>query len=290
MPSSRRFPTRSCENPTRSEETRSPSSRWQCDPAITPSRNDSKPREKIQVTTATASDGDTTQNQRLISVVIPVYNEQATIESVLHRVLALPLSLEVIVVDDGSTDGTRASIATFADDSRVHVISKSQNEGKGAALQTGFDHAAGEIIIVQDADLEYDPQDIPRLVQPIIDGTADVVFGSRFLAREPQGSSNVHRFGNAVLTAASNLTTGLGLTDMETCYKAFRRGILQNIRIKQQRFGCEPEITAKVARRRPRLMEMPISYHGRTYEDGKKIGMRDAFNALYCVARYALMD
>ena len=227
-----------------------------------------------------------------VSVVMPVYNEQATIRQILARVLAQPLPLELIVVDDFSTDGTRDVLRRLeqqnVDDLRI--IFKTRNEGKGAALRTGFQHATGDVVLVQDADLEYDPRDILRLLAPIVEGDADVVYGSRFLSERPCGSSPVHRLGNGLLTMASNLMTGLRLTDMETCYKAFRRNVLRGLTIKQNRFGFEPEITAKIARRRQRVCEVPIRYHARDWEEGKKIGLADALNALYCIARYSWAD
>jgi glycosyltransferase involved in cell wall biosynthesis len=172
----------------------------------------------------------------------------------------------------------------------VHVIFKPQNEGKGAALRTGFRRVTGDVVVIQDADLEYDPRDILPLVRPIVCGQADVVYGSRFLGEEPQDRSWVHRLGNRLLTAASNWTTGMALTDMETCYKAFRREVLQSFEIRQPRFGFEPEVTAKIARRKFRVMEAPIRYAARGYAEGKKIGVMDLFSALYCIVRYGMRD
>ncbi len=225
-----------------------------------------------------------------LSVVIPVYNEEATLHTIFARVNALPLPTEIILVDDFSTDRTRELLAQLEDKSNVRVIYKPQNEGKGAALRTGFEQATGEIVIVQDADLEYDPRDIPPLLKPILDGNADVVYGSRFLGEEPQDPSLVHRFGNGLLTQSSNFFTRLRLTDMETCYKAFRRNVLRSFEIKQNRFGVEPEMTAKIARRGFRIEEVPISYNARSYEEGKKIGIKDLINAFYCIVRYGLAD
>ncbi len=226
-----------------------------------------------------------------LSVIIPVYNEQATIYKILDRVNSLPLPKEIIVVDDRSTDGTRRMLNRLeacSDDLRI--IYKPQNEGKGAALRTGFEQATGDIVVVQDADLEYDPRDIPPLLKPIIDDEADIVYGSRFLGDEPQDPSWIHRLGNGTLTAASNLFTRLRLTDMETCYKAFRRDVIQSVEIKQNRFGFEPEVTAKLARRKHRFVERPITYDARGYDEGKKIGVKDLFNALYCIVRYGVAD
>jgi len=221
-----------------------------------------------------------------LSVVIPVYNEQATIYQVLGRVSALPFNKEIILVDDCSTDNTRQMLQDVEHVNGLRVIYQEVNQGKGAALRTGFAAATGDVIIVQDADLEYDPADIPAVVEPLINREADVVYGSRFLGDEHRDKSWIHRLGNGVLTQASNLTTGLSLTDMETCYKAFRRDVLQGIQIEQNRFGFEPEITAKLASRQARFVEVPISYQARTYQEGKKIGVKDLFNAFFCIGKY----
>jgi glycosyltransferase involved in cell wall biosynthesis len=205
-------------------------------------------------------------------------------------VAAVPLPKEIIVVDDASIDGTRQALAQIDHIPDLHIISKPHNEGKGAALRTAFRRASGDVIVVQDADLEYDPRDIVPLVRPIVEGTADVVYGSRFGAGGQPGSSRLHRAGNRLLTWASNLTTGLAITDMETCYKAFRREVLRDFEIRQNRFGFEPEVTAKIARRKHRVAEVPISYAARSYAEGKKIGVADLLNALYCIARYAVCD
>ena len=226
----------------------------------------------------------------LLSVVIPVYNELNTIGRILTRVAALPLNLELVIVDDFSTDGTREVLEKLIGMRNVTVILKEKNEGKGAALRTGFEHVSGDIVVVQDADLEYDPRDIPRLIQPLLRDEADVVYGSRFIGEEQQDESWVHRAGNAFLTGASNLFSGLKLTDMETCYKAFNRSVIQEVQIEQDRFGIEPEITAKLARRGNRFVEVPISYDSRGYEDGKKIGVKDLINAVYCIGRYGVSD
>jgi len=226
----------------------------------------------------------------LLSVVIPVYNELNTIGRILTRVAALPLNLELVIIDDFSTDGTREVLQKLEGLPNVKVILKEKNAGKGAALRTGFEHATGDFIVVQDADLEYNPADIPQLIQPLLKGDADIVYGSRFIGEEQQDESWVHRAGNAVLTQASNLFSGLNLTDMETCYKAFNSEVLKDIKIQQNRFGIEPEITAKLARRGYTFVEVPISYDSRGYDEGKKIGIKDLINAIYCIGRYGLSD
>jgi glycosyltransferase involved in cell wall biosynthesis len=225
-----------------------------------------------------------------LSVVIPVFNEAGTIGQVVERVAALPVEKEIVIVDDASTDGTREVLWRFDAADNVHVIFKPQNEGKGAALRTGFRRVTGDVVVVQDADLEYDPRDILPLVMPIVSGEADVVYGSRFLGEEPQDKSLVHRMVNRLLTAASNWTTGLTVTDMETCYKAFRREVLQSFEIRQPRFGFEPEVTAKIARRKYRVSEVPVRYAARGYAEGKKIGVRDLFSAVWCIVRYGIRD
>jgi glycosyltransferase involved in cell wall biosynthesis len=225
----------------------------------------------------------------LLSVVIPCFNEAATILDLLERVRSAPVaSKQIIVVDDGSTDGTRELLQGLrADD--LTVLLHERNRGKGAALATGFAAARGEICIVQDADLEYDPAEYPLVIGPIVQGKADVVFGSRFQGAAPHRVVYFwHRLGNGFLTLLSNMFTDLNLTDMETCYKAFRTEIIQAIRIREQRFGFEPEITAKLARRRFRIYEVGISYYGRTYDEGKKIGWRDGVRAIWCILKYNL--
>ena len=225
----------------------------------------------------------------MLSVVIPCFNEAATILDLLERVRSAPVaSKQIIVVDDGSTDGTRALLQGLrADD--LTVLLHERNRGKGAALATGFAAARGEICIVQDADLEYDPAEYPLVIGPIVQGKADVVFGSRFQGAAPHRVVYFwHRLGNGFLTLLSNMFTDLNLTDMETCYKAFRTEIIQAIRIREQRFGFEPEITAKLARRRCRIYEVGISYYGRTYDEGKKIGWRDGVRAIWCILKYNL--
>ncbi len=225
-----------------------------------------------------------------VSVVIPVYNEKTTIFDVIARVKALPFETEIIVVDDCSTDGTRGWLETVRGAPGLKLILKDQNEGKGAALRSGFEAATGQIVVVQDADLEYDPSDIETVIRPIITGEADVSYGSRYFYRRSNDRSFLHRLANHALTAASNLFTGLRLTDMETCHKAFRTSVIRNLPLKQNRFGFEPEVTAKLARRKYRVTETPSSYKPRGYAEGKKIGILDAFNALYCIARYGLAD
>jgi glycosyltransferase involved in cell wall biosynthesis len=232
-------------------------------------------------------DFDLPRNFKL-SIVIPVYNEERTIQQVLARVAALPVTKEIVIVDDASTDGTRHILSQFECAGDVHVIFKPQNEGKGAALRTAFRRVTGDVIIVQDADLEYDPRDILPVIKPIVCGEADVVYGSRFLDNAHQDRSLVHRAGNRLLTGLSNLLTGLAITDMETCYKAFRRDVLRSFEIQQNRFGFEPEVTAKIARRKFRVQEVPIRYAARGYAEGKKIGIKDLFNALYCIVRYGV--
>ena len=226
----------------------------------------------------------------LLSIVIPVYNEQATIARVIGRVAALPLNTEIIIVDDCSTDATREVLEKLGNLKNVKVILKEKNAGKGAALRTGFECCTGDYVVVQDADLEYDPRDIPPLIQPLIRGEADIVYGSRFIGEELQDESWIHRAGNAVLTGASNLFSGLKLTDMETCYKAFTSTAIKAIEIEQERFGIEPELTAKLARQGFRFVEVPIRYESRGYDEGKKIGVRDLFNAFYCIGRYGISD
>ncbi len=225
-----------------------------------------------------------------LSVIIPVFNEESTIAEIIGRVSLLPVAKEIILVDDFSTDGTRGFLRRIEQIPDIKIVFKSKNEGKGAALRTGFEQATGDIVIVQDADLEYDPRDIPPLLKPILEGNADVVYGSRFLGDRPQDPSMIHRWGNGLLTGASNWFTGLALTDMETCYKAFRREAIQSVGIAQNRFGFEPEVTAKLARRGYHIEEVPITYKARGYEEGKKIGVKDLFNALYCIVRYGLAD
>jgi glycosyltransferase involved in cell wall biosynthesis len=228
-----------------------------------------------------------------LSVVIPVYNERKWLHEVIRRVRAVPVPKEIIIVDDCSTDGTRELLREMEADADLRILYQPVNRGKGAALRTGMSHAAGDVVLIQDADLEYDPSEYPRLLQPILDGRADVVFGSRFIGEAHRVLYFWHSIANRVLTMLSNMFTNLNLTDMETCYKVFRREVVQSMTLKSDRFGIEPELTAKVARRRThcwRVFEVPISYSGRTYEEGKKIGLKDVFTALYCIVRYWLAD
>jgi glycosyltransferase involved in cell wall biosynthesis len=226
----------------------------------------------------------------MVTVVIPCFNEKATILALVERVMAAAFDKEIIVVDDGSTDGTREVLARdVAPLAGVRVLLQDRNQGKGAALRRGFAEAKGDVVIVQDADLEYDPAQIPVVVAPIADGHADVVYGSRFLGGPHRVLYFWHYAGNSLLTLLSNMVSDLNLTDMETCYKAFRREVIQSLKLEEDRFGFEPEVTIKLARQKGiRVYEVPISYHGRTYADGKKIGVKDGMRALYCLAKYAL--
>ncbi len=238
----------------------------------------------------------------MLSVVIPAYNEKGSIHEILRRVRAVPIRKEIVVVNDCSADGTREILRELEQrDGDLKVVFHERNQGKGAALRTGFRHATGQIIIVQDADLEYDPAQYTQLIQPIIEDQADVVFGSRFIGETHRVLYFWHSLANKFLTLLSNTFTNLNLTDMEVCYKVFRREVIQGIQLKSDRFGFEPEVTAKVARftfpardgqpeRSCRIYEIPVSYHGRTYREGKKIGIKDGFQALYCIIRYAIAD
>jgi glycosyltransferase involved in cell wall biosynthesis len=222
-----------------------------------------------------------------VSIVIPVYNERGTIEELLKRVQAAALDKEIVVVDDGSTDGTRELLAGIQSPD-LRVILQPENRGKGAALRRGFAEARGAVVIVQDADLEYDPGDYPALLDPIDRGVADVVFGSRFMGGPHRVLLFWHSVGNSVLTTLSNMLTNLNLTDVWTCYKVFRAEVLQSLTLREDRFGFEAEVTAKVARGPWRIYEVPISYHGRTYAEGKKITWKDGVRGVWCTLRYGL--
>jgi len=224
-----------------------------------------------------------------LSAVVPCYNEAGTIKEILSRVLESPYVAEVIVVDDGSRDSTMM-IAESVDDSRLRLFRQTRNQGKGAALRRGFAEATADFVVVQDADLEYDPAEYGGLLEPLLDGKADVVFGSRFLSDRPHRVLYFwHSVGNRLLTTASNAFTNLNLTDMETCYKVFRREVIQSLELREDRFGFEPEITAKVAKGKWRIYEVGISYSGRTYAEGKKIGWRDGVHAGRCIIRYSYL-
>ena len=229
-----------------------------------------------------------------LSIVIPVYNEAATISKIVDLVRSVDVGLEkeILLVDDCSRDGTRDVLEKLGQaGADLKVLFHAVNQGKGAALRTGFGAATGDVVLIQDADLEYDPKEYPRLLQPILEGHADVVYGSRFLGG---GAHRVvfywHYLGNRLLTTLSNMTTNLNLTDMEVCYKVFKREVIQSIPLKENRFGFEVEITAKIARRKLKIYEVPISYYGRDYSEGKKIGWKDGFSALRCIVKYAFAD
>src|SRR4051794_21576598 len=237
-----------------------------------------------------------------LSVVIPVYNERNTLAEIVRQVRAVPINKQIILVDDCSTDGTRELLRQWeATETDLTVQYHATNQGKGAALRTGFALARGQVVIVQDADLEYDPAQYLQLIQPIIEGKADVVYGSRFIGDKHRVLYFWHSMANKGLTLLSNMFTNLNLTDMEVCYKVFRREVIQGVNLKSDRFGFEPEVTAKIARfqvppidgrpaRKCRIYEIPVSYNGRDYSEGKKIGIKDGFQALYCIVRYAFAD
>jgi glycosyltransferase involved in cell wall biosynthesis len=227
------------------------------------------------------------------SVVMPVYNEKDYIDEIIRRTLAAPVEKELIIVDDYSTDGTRArleEIARASADGRIRVLFHDKNRGKGAALRTGFAAATGDVVIVQDADLEYDPSEYPKLMAPILEGKADVVYGSRFVGGESHRVLYFwHSVANKVLTLLSNMFTDLNLTDMETCYKVFRREIIQAVKLTEDRFGFEPEVTARIAALKCRVYEVGVSYSGRTYEEGKKVGWKDGVRTLWCILKHNLL-
>ncbi|MGA2417055.1 MAG: glycosyltransferase family 2 protein [Candidatus Sulfotelmatobacter sp.] len=225
-----------------------------------------------------------------LSVIIPVYNERATLREVVERVLAQPIDIELLCVDDGSKDGSTQILAELAGEkTQLRFFQQPRNMGKGAALRRGIQEARGDFVVIQDADLEYDPADYALLLEPLLQGKADVVYGSRFLGAAPHRVLYFwHSVGNKVLTLLSNSLTNINLSDMETCYKAFRREIIQSIPIEEDRFGFEPEITVKLAKRRLRIYEVGISYWGRTYEEGKKIGWRDGMRAIWCLLKYSI--
>ncbi|CEK13680.1 glycosyl transferase [Chthonomonas calidirosea] len=228
-----------------------------------------------------------------LSVLIPVYNEQQTILEILRRVRSVNIPKEIIIVDDGSTDGTRELLRTHVEGQfdDVAVIYHERNRGKGAAIRTAIAHATGDYVIIQDADLEYDPREYPSLLEPLLDGRADVVFGSRFLGGGPHRVLYFwHRVGNGFLTLLSNMLTNLNLTDMEACYKVFKREIIQSLPLRCNRFDFEPEVTAKVAKRRYRIYEVPISYSGRDYTEGKKVSWKDGLIAIWTIIKYRLTD
>jgi glycosyltransferase involved in cell wall biosynthesis len=265
---------------------------------LVPSTSDTSYLERIEETLSTAEktlsaaealDIQPTYEKRTalaVSVVIPVYNERETVAEIVERVREVGVHSEIIIVDDYSLDGTRNVLLELAKQPDVKVLFHGYNRGKGAALRTAFAEAKGDVVLIQDADLEYNPRDYSLLLRPLQLGMANVVYGSRFLAEATQDPSRLHRFGNWLLTKCSNLLTGQRLTDMETCYKVFRRELLEKIDLEQDRFGFEPEFTAKLSRLGERIVEVPVRYDSRGYDEGKKIGIRDAINALWCIVKY----
>jgi len=227
-----------------------------------------------------------------LSVVMPIYNERNTLPRIVSGVLGVPLDIELLCVDDGSKDGSREILAKLEREHRqVRVLLQSRNMGKGAALRRGIQEASGDFVLIQDADLEYDPREYSELLGPLLEDKADVVYGSRFMGSGPHRVLYYwHSVGNWVLTTMSNMLTNLNLTDMETCYKVFRREVIQSIPLEEDRFGFEPEVTVKVAKRNLRVYEVGISYSGRTYEEGKKIGWKDGFRALWCLLKYSVKE
>jgi len=227
-----------------------------------------------------------------LSVVMPVYNERATLRKIVARVLSVPLEIELLCVDDGSTDGSRDILADLGKQyPQLRVLLQPKNRGKGAALRRGIEEASGDFVLIQDADLEYDPAEYPDLLAPLLQGKADVVYGSRFIGAAPHRVLYFwHSMGNRFLTLVSNMLTNLNLTDMETCYKVFARTAIQAIPLEEDRFGFEPEITVKVAKRDLRVYEVGISYSGRTYEEGKKIGWKDGVRAIWCLVKYSMKE
>ena len=241
----------------------------------------------VEQTVADAAQPETRAMALAVSVIIPVYNERETITEIVRQVQAVGVHHEIVIVDDYSLDGTREVLVELEKQADIRVLMHGYNRGKGAALRTAFAEVEGDVVIIQDADLEYSPTDYPKLLAPLERGETDIVYGSRFLENAHQDPSLVHRFGNWLLTALSNLVTGQQLTDMETGYKVFRRELLTGITIEQERFGFEPEITAKLSRQGHEIVEVPISYNSRGYNEGKKIGIRDGINAMWCIGRYA---
>jgi glycosyltransferase involved in cell wall biosynthesis len=227
-----------------------------------------------------------------VSIIMPAYNEAATIAEIIGKVLAVDVGCpkEVIIVDDASVDGTKDVLKTFIGGNNVRVVFHERNKGKGAAIRTGLNHVTGDIVVIQDADLEYDPHDLPRIIGPIVSGKADVVYGNRFHGEVHRVLYFWHSFGNGLLTLACNILTNLNLSDMEVGYKAFRADVISSIHLRSDRFGFEPEVTVKVAKLGCRIYEVPISYYGRTYAEGKKITWKDGIAALWCMVRYRFRD